>query len=236
MITIILKDLFNLKDEIKSFNSKKFFKTGPGEYGEGDLFLGITVPKQREIAKKYYQNICLEDVEKLIKDKYHEVRLTALIILTYKMKEADLLEQEKIVNLYLKNTRYINNWDLVDTSAHKILGYYLDENKIDRTILYDLAASDDLWQQRIAIISTAYFIDNNDYTDTLSLAKLLLNHNHDLIHKAVGWMLREIGKRDYGVEYKFLLKYYQQMPRTMLRYAIEKFDKNVRESFMKAYI
>lgn len=231
----IIKELIKVADKEKAKTLSSFFKTKKGQYAEGDKFLGVVVPKQRIIAKKYFLAIKLNDIEILIKNKYHEVRLTSLIMLNYKMLSADLIEQTKIYNLYLKNIKYINNWDLVDLTAPNIIGFYL-YNNYPYKILYDLANSNKLWNQRIAILSTFYFIKNNSFDDALNIALILLNHNHDLIHKAVGWMLREIGKRDYKVEYNFLIKYYKKMPRTMLRYAIEKFDEEIRIKFLKGLI
>ena len=165
----------------------------PGGYGEGDRFLGIRVPDQRKVARKYYRKISLEGARTLLQSEFHEHRLTALIILVHKFEKARSEEEKKaIVDLYLDNLDYVNNWDLVDTSADKILGAYLVDK--DRSLLYQLARTDHLWKQRIAIMATFYFIRNNDFTDTLEIARILLNHEHDLIHKAVGWMLREVGR------------------------------------------
>jgi 3-methyladenine DNA glycosylase AlkD len=215
----------------------KFFQAFPGGYGEGDLFLGVTVPVQRKVAKKYYKEISLQDTQKLLQEAFHEYRLTALFILVYKyQKSKSEAEQKEIVDLYLSNLKFVNNWDLVDSSADKILGKYLFDSGKEKNILYDLARTDDLWKQRIAIIATFYFIKEKHYTDTLELAKILLKHNHDLIHKAVGWMLREVGKRDFNLEYDFLVEYYKDMPRTMLRYAIEKFDPALRKKFLHGLI
>lgn len=231
--TAIKIELETYINKERALISEKFFKTGKGSYGEGDIFIGITVPEQRKIAKKYYKEIKLAEVEKLLNEKTHEYRLTALLILVYKYQKASSdLEKKEIVELYLKNVSCVNNWDLVDSSADKILGDYfiLTNNK---ELLYDFAITDNLWKQRIAIMSTFYFIRNREYNDTLKIAEILLNHKHDLIHKAVGWMLREIGKRDFKVEYDFLIKNYKKMPRTMLRYAIEKFDEPLRQRFLK---
>lgn len=229
-LTKALKDLY---DEENATFLVRFFKTGKGEYGEGDKFLGIKVPEQRTLVKRYYKELSFNDIETMMHDEYHEIRLSALIALTLNMKDSDLKKQEAIVKLYLENTKYINNWDLVDISAPNILGKYLYENKLDRSILYGLAHSNDLWKQRIAIISTQYFIKQDDFEDTLEIAQILLNHKHDLIHKAVGWMLREVGNHNYDILYDFLMKNYKVMPRTMLRYAIEKFDSKTREMFLK---
>ncbi len=213
----------------------KYFKAVPGGYGEGDKFYGVKVPFQRRIAKKYYKIISLEELNLLIKDPFHESRLTALFILVEKFEKAKTeTEQKKIVCFYLNNIPYINNWDLVDSSAHKILGVYLFTREKD--ILYELARTNHLWKQRIAVISTFYFIRNNEYEDSLKIARILLEHEHDLIHKAVGWMLREVGNMDLQVELDFLKKHYKNMPRTMLRYAIEKFEPNLRKKYLKGLI
>jgi len=208
---------------------QRFFKTGKGEYAQGDVFAGIKVPVSRKIAKQFY-HLSLKDISILIKSKIHEERLIALIILTHKMKKADEQEKEKIINLYLKSIKYINNWDLVDLSADKILGEYLFDKK--RDILFELVKGG-LWEKRIAIIASFNFIKKNDFSTTLILSEILLDDKHDLIHKAVGWMLREIGKRDVSTEEAFLLKHYKKMPRTMLRYAIEKFPEEKRKAYLE---
>jgi 3-methyladenine DNA glycosylase AlkD len=208
-----------------------FFKALPGGYGEGDLFLGVTVPLQRKIARAYYREIELPELQQLLRNQFHECRLTALFILILKYEKAKRAEdQQHLVNYYLGNIDYVNNWDLVDSSAYKILGPHLEKG--DRRLLYDLARSGHLWRQRVAIISTLHFIRSGDFNDTLKLSEILLDHEHDLIHKAVGWMLREVGNRDFKTEYKFLKRHYQTMPRTALRYAIEKFDPALRKQFM----
>lgn len=211
--------------------SQRYFKTGKGEYGEGDIFIGVDVPDQRSIAKRYYKEVTLADIEALLHENVHEYRLTALYILVL-MYEKMKKERHGITALYLRNTKYINNWDLVDVSAPKILGPYLLETG-DTSVLYEFARSKDLWEQRIAIMSTLAFIRAGRYDDTLKLSMMLLNHKHDLIHKAVGWMLREVGNKDMQAEIDFLKEHYKTMPRTMLRYAIEKFDKPTKEAFMK---
>jgi len=223
----------NLKKELKTkAKSKKaeilqrFFKTGPGEYGEGDIFLGIVSSDIKEIAKKY-NKLNTKGILKLLHSKIHEERVAALRIMIDKFQKG---EQEKIYNLYLKNTKYINNWDLVDLSAHKIVGEYL-LNK-PKSILHKLAKSKNIWERRISIISTFTFIRNNEFSETLKIARLLLKDKHDLIHKAVGWMLREVGKRDLNIEEEFLKKYYKKMPRTMLRYAIERFPEKKRKYYL----
>ena len=225
----IIKDLKEVADEKLAKNYARFFKTGKGEYGEGDKFLGMRVGTIRKIAKKH-KEISFDDLEKLFEGEYHEYRLAAIFILKHKYKE----DPKKVVEMYLKNLKYVNNWDLVDLSAPKILGRWLLDK--DRKILYKLAKSKDLWEKRVAILSCFTFIRGKDYDDALKISEILLNDSHDLIHKAVGWMLREIGNRDLGVEEKFLKKYYNQMPRTMLRYAIEKFEESKRLDYLKGRI
>jgi 3-methyladenine DNA glycosylase AlkD len=208
-----------------------FFKAVPGGYGEGDRFMGVQVPVQRKIARKYFKDISLDEAEILLQDPVHECRLTALFMLCLRYDKASREEDRKeLVNLYLRNLSFVNNWDLVDSSAYKILGPYLINKKKD--LLYELAASGELWQERVAVIATMYFIKNGRFTETLKLAEQFLGHQHDLIHKAVGWMLREVGKQNFHVEYEFLLKHYAIMPRTMLRYAIERFDPALRKKFL----
>lgn len=223
------------KDEKANF-LPRFFKAAPGEYGEGDKFIGVTVPKQRTVAKKYYKTISLEETELLLKEVIHEYRATGLFILVYKFEKSKTEEERHdISSVYLNNLAGVNNWDLVDSSAPYILGAYLF-NKDSKDILYEFANSKDLWKQRIAIISTFHFIRQKQYEDTLKIAEILLHHKHDLIHKAVGWMLREVGNRNLDIEIEFLKKHYKEMPRTMLRYAIEKFDMGIRQEFMKGLI
>ncbi len=230
MLTKIKKELNNLADSKKAKILQGFFKTGLGEYGHGDVFLGISVPDSRNVAKRY-KNIKLKDAENLLSSKIHEERLVALLILVEKFKSGDEKTKKEIVDFYLKNTKYINNWDLVDLSADKVLGEYLFDK--DKSILYKLAKSNNLWERRIAIVSTFAFIRRNNFEDALEISKILINDKHDLMHKAVGWMLREVGKRDQDVEEEFLIKHYKKMPRTMLRYSIEKFDNNKKEIYMK---
>ena len=228
------KEMESLADPLKAKILMRFFKTGKGQYGEGDIFIGIQVPLLRGLAKKYF-DLEYEDALKLIKSPVHEKRMLALFILTLKFEKGDNKTKETIFNDYIKNTRYINNWDLVDLSAYNIAGsFLLDKNK---DILYKLAHSSNLWERRISIISTFNFIKNNRSEDILKIAEILLNDKHDLIHKAVGWMLRETGKRisvDLLVE--FLNKNYKIMPRTMLRYAIEKLPENLRQDYLKGNI
>ena len=221
MLGRLIKELNQSADPEKAKVFVRFFKTGKGEYGERDRFLGITVPALRLISKKY-QDLDLKDLQKLLDSGIHEHRLSALMILRFKYEKSSLKSKKEIVDFYLRNTENINNWDLVDLSCVYILGNWLLDK--DRKILYKLARSKNLWKKRISIISTFTFIRNNQYTDTLNISEILINDKHDLIHKAVGWALRELGKKDKKTEIDFLNKYYKAMPRTMLRYAIEKFN------------
>ena len=231
-----MSSLTKFKKELKEISNprqakilRRFFKTGKGEYGEGDIFLGVKVPDQRKAANKFNE-LSLKDLEKLLNSKIHEYRMSTLFILIKQYEKADEKERKKIFDFYLKNTKNINNWDLVDISAPKIIGNYLLEKP--RKILYKLAKSNNLWERRIAIISTVAFIRNNEFDDTLKISKILLQDKHDLIHKAVGWMLREVGKRDQKVEEEFLRKHYLKMSRVMLRYAIERFEEKKRKFYL----
>ena len=212
---------------------QRFFKTGPGEYGEGDRFIGVRVPATRRVARRY-RDLPLTGTLVLLQSPIHEERLLALILLVEKYRKGTSEERSEIYRQYLDNTRYINNWNLVDVSAEHIVGAYL--NNRSRSPLYELARSDRLWERRIAIMATFHFIKNNAFDETLKIAEMLVADGQDLIHKAVGWMLREIGKRDQDTEVCFLKKYYQRMPRTMLRYAIEKFPENVRQQYLKGTV
>ncbi len=226
------EDLKEVTDLKKAKFLQRFFKTGEGQYGYGDLFIGITVPQLRVFSKNY-QALLLEDVILLLRSKIHEERLLALFILVDKFKKGSDEERKNIFDFYLNNTHHINNWDLVDSSADKIVGEYLI-NK-DREILLKLATSKDLWERRIAIMATYQFIKKNSESEwTLKIAEILVRDPHDLIQKAVGWMLREVGKRcSEMVEEEFLKKHLRQMPRTMLRYATERFPKDKRQSYLK---
>lgn len=231
-----MSSLLQLKSELKKLASLKrakvslwFFKIGPGEYGEGDRFLGVNNPGMRKIAKQF-PDLPLVELKKLLASAWHEERQTALFVLVGQYERGDEKSRRAIYKFYLAHTDRINNWDLVDLSAHKIVGEYLVRK--DRDILYKLARSKNLWGRRIAIISTAAFIRRNDFSDTLKIAKILLRDEHDLIHKAVGWMLREVGKRDQAILENFLRKHYKTMPRTMLRYAIEKLSQNKRKLYL----
>lgn len=212
---------------------QKFFRTGPGGYGEGDVFLGIKVPPLRRIARDF-RGLPLTECDRLLASAYHEARLVALFILVDAFKRGEPAMQEAIYRLYLSRTDRINGWDLVDSSAAAIVGGYLLDR--DRSILCELARSSSLWERRIAIIATHAFIRKGDFADTLRVADILLEDAHDLIHKAVGWMLREVGKRDREVEEGFLRPRYQRMPRTMLRYAIEKFPDALRLAYLRGEV
>ncbi|MDX8411608.1 MAG: DNA alkylation repair protein [Mariprofundaceae bacterium] len=212
---------------------QRFFKTGPGEYGEGDRFHGIRVPEIRKFARRY-QDIAMVDVLQLLHSPMHEERLLALLILVLKFNKGSAADRQRIFGLYLANTAHINNWDLVDTTAEHIVGAYL--NGKDTAPLYQLAESDYLWERRIAIMATFHFIKQHQFDETLKISALLLSDRHDLIHKATGWMLREIGKRNCQIEEEFLQLYYKQMPRTMLRYAIERFPKDQRKAYLEGNI
>ena len=229
----VKKDLQGLADQKKAQTLMRFFKTGPGEYGEGDKFIGVTVPLQRQVAKKYYKDILFAEIKELLKSPIHEYRLTALLMLTYRYERTDDKARKEIFELYLGHTKYINNWDLVDLSAPNIVGAYLCSHPGKKKILTLLAKSENLWEKRISVLATYAFIKKGDFDDILKIATTLLADEHDLIHKAVGWMLREMGKRDQLTEEKFLQKYYTVMPRTMLRYAIEKFDEELRQKYLK---
>jgi 3-methyladenine DNA glycosylase AlkD len=229
-----------LRSKIKTLADKKvaetmqwFFKTGRGDYGEGDVFIGLKVPVQRKLAREF-RDLSLTEIKELLTSTVHEERLISLFILIDKYRKADERGKEEIFNFYLKNRKGINNWDLVDISAPKIIGKHLREK--DKSILFKFALSKNLWERRIAILSTQEFIKNDDFAPTLQLAEMLISDEHNLIHKAVGWMLREIGKRDRATEEKFLKIHYKNMPRTMLRYAIEKFSETKRKKYLQGKI
>jgi len=233
MISKILKEIDNFRDPDRVRVLSNFFKTDKGQYGEGDIFLGLTVPISRKIALKY-KDISISDILFLLKNKIHEVRLVGLLILVYQYKHIESKQKEDNINCYLKNTKYVNNWDLVDQSAYNLLGDYLVHNK-RINILMKLVNSKSLWEQRIAIVSTYAFIKKGNIKWTMKIAKKFLNNEHDLIHKATGWMLREAGKRNLEELLKFLDKNLSKIPRTMLRYAIEKFPENLRQKYLKRY-
>lgn len=228
----VLSELQSIGSLEKAVHLSRFFKTGPGQYGEGDRFLGVMVPYSRAIAKAN-KAMPLEEVQLLLESPWHEARLCALLILVYRFKERKITEEEReqIYSFYIKNARRCNNWDLVDLSCRDIVGEYLVDK--DRSILYRLADSENLWEQRIAIVATWAFIRRLDFNDTLALAERLMAHKHDLMHKAVGWMLREVGKKDRETLTNFLEKNATQLPRTTLRYAIEHYPEPQRQYFLK---
>jgi len=228
--------LKKIRRELKKHSSKTkakllqgYFKTGPGEYAEGDIFIGVTVPALRNISKQF-SGVGLKTALKLLKSPIHEERLLALLILILQYRASGFKGKEEIYREYLKHTKYINNWDLVDVTAKNIVGDFLRDK--DKSVLYQLAKSGYLWDRRIAVLSTFHFIGHREFDDAMKIAGILLSDEHDLIHKAVGWMLREVGKKDLSVEEKFLKKHCKRMPRTMLRYAIERFPVRKRRLYL----
>ena len=224
--------MLSLRNEEQSVGLMRFFKTGKGEYGEGDKFLGIKVPQTRAVVKAYWKKCCLNDLEPLIASPYHEIRLCALLILVQIFKHArkDAVLQEKCVDFYLSHTQLINNWDLVDLSCYEILGTWLLDK--DRQMLYDLARNGKtIWEQRIAMVSCMQFVRHGELDDCIRIADILLMHTHDLIRKSVGWMLREVGKRDENLLKDYLNRHYKIMPRITLWYAIEHFPKDVQQRY-----
>jgi 3-methyladenine DNA glycosylase AlkD len=230
----VRKELKSMADPDKAAILQRFFKTGPGQYGEGDIFIGVIVPQSRQVAKKFSQ-LPLGGVRTLLYSRIHEERLVALLILARRYSSASsCMEKEEIVKFYLDHIKQVNNWDLVDLSAPNILGAHLVDSRDRRRLLYRLARSENLWERRIAIVATHHFIRNGDFSDTLKIAEMLLQDRHDLMHKAAGWMLREVGKRDAAAEEAFLEKHFSVIPRTMLRYAIERLPENKRRRYKKA--
>jgi 3-methyladenine DNA glycosylase AlkD len=227
----VAKRLKQLANPTRAHFSQKFFKTYDGGYAEGDKFLGLTVPAQRMVAKEY-RDLPLGEIKELLESEIHEHRFTALEILVLQYEGSPESTKQKIVAFYLKNAKSVNNWDLVDTSAPYILGDWLIHH--DRSVLYKLVKSKTIWDRRIAIVATQALIRANDIKDTLELARILLHDEHDLIHKAAGWMLREVGKKSLPALTKFLDHHAKVMPRTMLRYAIEKLPKNKRSYYLSA--
>ena len=232
MLDDFIKELHRFKSKKDAEILQRFFKTGKGEYGEGDIFIGVRVPQTRSVVQEYFKKLSLKEIQKLINSKIHEERLAGFLLLVKKFeKEKDEKAREDYFNFYLKNAKKANNWDLVDLSSHKLVGNFL-LNK-ERKVLYDFAKSTNLWEKRISIVATYSFIRQSDFQDTLKISEVLLSDSHDLIHKAVGWMLREVGKKDKKVLEKFLEKNYKKMPRTALRYSIEKFPEEERKSWLK---
>lgn len=229
----IREQLNQLADPQQAANLQRFFKTGPGDYGEGDRFLGLRVPQIRKLVRDFAETP-LKDIQQLLRSEIHEERLLALLLMVQRFQRGEEKEREGLYHRYLASTRHINNWDLVDASAQHIVGAWLFDKS--REPLYQLAHSASLWERRIAIISTFHFIKQGELTESLRLAEHLLQDSHALIHKAVGWVLREVGKRDQDAEEAFLRKHYRQMPRTMLRYAIERFPERKRQDYLKGRI
>jgi 3-methyladenine DNA glycosylase AlkD len=230
----VRKELKSMAEPEKAAILQRFFKTGPSQYGEGDIFIGVMVPQSRRVAKKFNE-LPLGEVRTLIYSRVHEERLVALLILAWRYSSASSSrEKEEIVKFYLDHIKRVNNWDLVDLSAPNILGAHLVDRDGRRRLLYRLAGSENVWERRIAIVATHHFIRNGDFSDTLKIAEMLLQDRHDLIHKAAGWMLREVGKRDAAAQEAFLEKHWSVMPRMMLRYAIERLPESKRRRYKKA--
>lgn len=226
----VLSELLSMANPEKGAFLQRFFKTGPGQYAEGDVFLGLIVPLTRSIAKANKQTP-LSELQILMESDYHEARLCALLIVVEQFRKASETDRKTLYDFYLANAYRINNWDLVDVTCPHVVGAYLLNN--DRSRLYELAESNCLWEQRIAMVSTIAFIRNREYTDTLALAEKLMPHKHDLMHKAIGWMLREVGKKDRQTLTEFLEEYATRLPRTALRYAIEHYSEEQRQYFLK---
>ena len=234
MIDEIKAALQDLSSSEKKEFLPKFFKAGKGEYAEGDQFIGVTVPDQRQIAKVFCNKVSLAELEELLSSPIHEYRLCALLILVSKFeKSKDSTEKKEIVEFYLRNKKFINNWDLVDTSCYKILGRYCYENQND-SILKDLSEEEILWSKRIAVVATMFHVKKGSFALLKELVLKNLHHEHDLMHKANGWLLREMGKKDEEELLNFLNLHYQKMPRTTLRYAIEKLDEDLRQDYLKS--
>jgi 3-methyladenine DNA glycosylase AlkD len=229
-VTLILRELAKYKDKSFVTWNGKILNICKGGYGEGDVLWGIRVPQIRNVIRKYWVDIDLKEVNVLLCNKVHEIRFAALIILIAKYKTNDNLK-DSIAKIYLRNSQYVNNWDLVDLSAPKITGHYWYNNSL--TDFWKYAKSNSIWEERIAIVSTLYFIKQSRFRETIMLAEMLMTHKHDLIHKALGWMLREIGKRDISKLILFLDKHYYFMPRTMLRYSIEKLPLEQKKYYLK---
>ena len=234
MISKLRKDLRKFTSREKAKTYQRFFKTGKGEYGAGDIFLGLTAPQSRKIAIKY-KDLSFADIKKLLQSKIHEERLIALLILVHNFEKGTEAVRNSIYNYYLKHTEYVNNWDLVDLSAAKIVGQYLMDKS--KNILFKLARSNNLWERRISIVATYQFIKDGRCQEALKVSQMLLKDEHDLIHKAVGWMLREVGKNcSQEVLEEFLKKHYKEIPRTTLRYAIEKFPKKLQKEYLQGFL
>lgn len=236
--SLLYTSIVDLRDEAQAVNLARFFKTGPGQYGEGDVFLGLKVPVTRQVVKRLWRTCTFADLEECVGSQFHEVRLAALLVLVQIFQHAknNPLEQQRCVDFYLSHTLYINNWDLVDLSCYEIVGAWLLD-KADRHLLYELASEGhSLWEQRIAMVSCMAFVRQGQFDDCLAIADRLMGHPHDLIHKAVGWLLREVGKRDRQLLVDYLAPRYRTMPRTTLRYAIEHFPPEIRKDYLKGSI
>lgn len=236
--SLLYTSIVDLRDEAQAVNLARFFKTGPGQYGEGDVFLGLKVPVTRQVVKRLWRTCTFADLEECVGSQFHEVRLAALLVLVQMFQHAknNPLEQQRCVDFYLSHTLYINNWDLVDLSCYEIVGAWLLD-KADRHLLYELASEGhSLWEQRIAMVSCMAFVRQGQFDDCLAIADRLMGHPHDLIHKAVGWLLREVGKRDRQLLVDYLAPRYRTMPRTTLRYAIEHFPPEIRKDYLKGSI
>lgn len=236
-----MQTLFNLRKEIqkeasstRAKNLSRFFKTGKGDYGEGDIFVGLSMPQCRKIVKEFF-NISLQEKKELIKSKIHEERMIGLLMLVRALEKGDEKTKQEVFRLYIKSTKYINNWDLVDLTAPRIVGAFLYPSKND-SLLTQFAKSKNLWEKRIAVLATFWYIKNEEFSEPLRIAKILLYDTHDLIHKAVGWMLREVGNKSLKTEKDFLKARYKTMPRTALRYAIEKLPKSERMKYLQGKI
>ena len=231
MIKRVEREFHKYSSKEKADHSARFFKTGIGEYAQGDLFLGVRNPDIYTVVNKFKKEITIDETFYFLQHEIHEYRLFALKVLEYKYKHGNDKTKKEIVDIYLNNIKYINNWDLVDLSAPNILGDYLLDK--DRKVLYELVAKDDLWSKRVVILSTLAFIRNDDFYDTLKISEILIDHKHDLIHKAIGWMLREVWKRDNNTAEKFIKDNYDGLARTTLRYAIEKMEEDKRLEFLR---
>lgn len=226
--------LRTVADSSRVSTLQRFFKTGPGEYADGDIFIGVTVPQVRKLTR-LFEEMPFAEVKKLLRSAIHEERLLALLIWVRQYQRGDPEVRDQIFHGYTAQVKWINNWDLIDVTAPHIVGSHLSKSN-PRSVLYEWAVSDDLWYRRIAIMSTFHFIKHEDFADTVRIAGILLRDEHDLIQKAVGWMLREVGKRDRATEEAFLERHYKKMPRTMLRYAIEQFEETRRQAYLKGTV
>jgi len=231
MKTSLKQALLQLANPKRAIQTARFFKTGKGEYGEGDIFIGLSNPQIQSLVKAHFQSTNMAHVQELINDKIHELRYAALVFMVIKFPKSPISEQQEIIEFYLRHIHQINNWDLVDCSSYKLLGKFLFHR--DRQILYDLAESGHLWSERVAVVSCFEFIKNGQFSDIFNLSERFLSHKHDLMHKACGWMLREVGKRDEVALEEFLDEHFPKMPRTMLRYAIERMEKGKRLEYLK---